>query len=254
MTRSKNQPPGSTAPVEPGQPQYADRAYRSRAGIVGGVLLLALAGWIGGDAVARGTGRTPWLALAALLLAVPLIVAFTLRPAVFANDDEIRVRNPFRTITLLWGGVDALRARYSTELLAGDRKFQLWAIPVSIRGRKRAARQTVRAQDPNRRDPFGLGNVPRRPPAGIAEDGTIRSWGDQALAELRELNERHDTEEASKAARARRKAEQEGGPEAVAALDAQVTERPEPSVRWAYEVIGPAVAGLVVLVILLATG
>jgi|GEM_PF-1904303 hypothetical protein len=256
MTSSKNQPPGSARAAAPGQPQYADRVYRSKPGMVGGVLLLALGGWLGGDAVANGTGRTPWLALAALLLAVPLVIAFTLRPAVYANSEQIRIRNPFRTITILWGAVDTLRAKYSTELLAGGRTFQLWAVPVSIRGRKAAARQTFRAQNPNRRDPFGLGSIPRRPPAGIAEDGTIRSWGDQVLAELRGLNEQHDAEEAEKAARARRKAEREGGAEAVAALDAQTAaaERPEPVIRWAYEVIGPALAGLIVLVILFAIG
>ncbi|BBA99711.1 putative integral membrane protein [Actinacidiphila reveromycinica] len=227
MTSSRNDRPG-TAPAGNGQPKYADRAYRSIAGVVGGVLLLVLAGWLGGDAVARGTGHTPWLALAAMLCAVPLIIAFTLRPVVYANDDRIRVRNPFRTITVPWSGVESIRAAYSTEMLAGGRKFQLWAIPVSVRARKSAARQTERAQSGGgRRDPFAA--VPRRRPGQADADGTVRAPSDRAVNELRELADRHR-------------------------LEAEAADRPNPVIRWCYEVIAPSAAGAVVLIVLAATG
>ncbi|HEY5835132.1 PH domain-containing protein [Streptomyces sp.] len=215
-------------------PQFADRVYRSVAGFSGGVLLLALAGWLGGDAIVRGSGRTPWLAMAALLLAVPLIVAFTIRPAVFASTERIRIRNPFRTITLPWAGVDSLRAAYSTELIAGGRTYQVWAVPVSLRARKRAARQDARAkavgEGGGRADPFGVpaGPIRRRTPVPGA-DGTIRSASDQALAELRELSERHPVADDESA-------------------------RPAATIRWAYEVIAPAAAGAIVLAVLAGTG
>jgi hypothetical protein len=227
MTSPKNDRPKTSATAGAGQPEFADRAYRSMAGICGGVLLLVLAAWLGGDAIVRGSGHTPWLALAGLLLVVPLIIGFTIRPAVFANADRIRVRNPFRTITLPWAGVDAVRSSYSTELLAGERKFQLWAIPVSLRARKRAARQTARAKAGNeRRDPFTP--VPRRRPANVDADGSVRSWADQALVELRDLSDQQPV------------ADEDG--------------RPEPVVRWAYEVMAPAAAGAVVLAILIGIG
>lgn len=207
------------------QPKYADRVYRSMAGVSGGILLLVLALWLGGDAIFRGHGRTPWLSLAGLLLAVPVIVAFTVRPAVYANADRIRIRNPLRTITLPWSGVDRMRAAYSSELFSGDRKFQLWAIPVSLRARKRASRQASRAAAAGD-DPFGS----RRPrpglrPGGQSHDPT-RAWSDQALDELRELSDEHPV--------------------------AEDGSRPEPEIRWCYELIAPAVAGAVVLVVLLA--
>ncbi|MCQ8769378.1 PH domain-containing protein [Streptomyces telluris] len=147
--------------------EYADRRYRSPAGIAGGVLMLALAGWLGGDAAVRGEGSTPWLALAGLLCVVPLIIAFTLRPAVFAGASRLLVRNPFRTITLPWGAVDAVRAGYSSEVLAGGSTYQLWAVPVSLRKRKRAAR------------------------GGAAEAAPA----DQTVAELQELAERNASRE-----------------------------------------------------------
>ncbi|MGV9879509.1 PH domain-containing protein [Streptomyces sp. NPDC003006] len=200
------------------EPAYKDRAFRSPAGIAGGVLLLALGAWLGIDAVVRGEGRTPWLALAGLLLAVPLVIAYTVRPAAFANDDRLRVRNPFRTITLPWGSIATLRSGYSNEALTkAGAKYQLWAIPVSLRGRKKAARTQSRAAasgDPTGGRPF---LDPNSPPS--------RSSGDQAMDELRELAEQQADVESAQG---------------------------EPEVRWAYEILAPAAAGAVLLVVLLA--
>ncbi len=160
-------PDDSSAPQTP----YADRCYRSPAGIASGVLLLLLAAWLGGDAVFRGSGRTPWVTLAGLLCVVPLIVAFTLRPAVWAGEKRLLVRNPFRTITVPWGCVEDVRAGYSSELFAGGAKYQLWSIPVSLRKRKAAARR-------------GSGT-------GSGDASPAPAPADQAIEEIRELAARH---------------------------------------------------------------
>ncbi|MER7997826.1 PH domain-containing protein [Streptomyces sp. NPDC095613] len=198
-------------------PAYADRVYRSAGGIAGGAMMLLIILWLGGDALVRGTGRTPWLALAGMLFAVPLIAAYTVRPAVFANRDRLRVRNPLRTITLPWGVVTDVRARFSCEVFTESGKYQMWAVPVSLRQRKRADR---RQGAPTRSDPFAAPGTetPRTPTPALA---------DQAVADLRDLSERAESR-----------------PEAQG----------EPVVRWAYEVIAPALAGLVLLVVLLLTG
>ncbi|MFJ4869094.1 PH domain-containing protein [Streptomyces sp. NPDC088757] len=200
---------------------YADRVFRSPLGIASGVFLLALAAVFAGDAMVRGEGRTPWLALAGLVLAVPLIVAFTIRPAVYANDRRLRVRNPFRSITLPWASVADVRAGYSSEVFTQEgAKYQLWAVPVSLRQRKRAARRAVRASQD---DPHGRTSVT----ADVRQSASRTAPTDQTVADLRELAERHT-----------------GSPEAQG----------EPRVRWAYEIIAPAVAGLLLLVVLGATG
>ncbi|WP_405880100.1 PH domain-containing protein [Streptomyces sp. NBC_01384] len=213
MTTPDDQPPVPDA----SRPESKDRIYRSHAGIASGVLLLALAGWLGIDALVSGHGRTPWLALAALILLIPLVVAFTLRPAVYANEDRLRIRNPFRVIVLPWSKVASLRSGFSNEVVdTSGTKFQLWAIPVSLRARKSAARRQARsaAADSSGR-------------TSSVMTGSTRSPSDQIMDDLRELAE------------ARAAAEGAQG---------------EVSVRWAYEVLGPALAGAAVLAILLAVG
>ncbi|GHD58445.1 PH domain-containing protein [Streptomyces goshikiensis] len=202
------------------EPVYDDRVYRSPMAVITGVLLLALAVWLCGDAVVRGSGSTRWTALAVALCAVPLIVAFTLRAAVFANDDRLRIRNPFRTIVLPWASVDAVRAGYSAEVLAEGRKFQLWSVPVSLRERKKANRQ----QFSRRGGLTGKGLQVQKPEGAAA--GPQRAGADKVVDELRELAERG--------------ADRAGAQGGV-------------TVRWAYEIIAPAAIGAVAVVVLLAT-
>ena len=216
-------------------PLVKDRIYRSPQALIGGVLLLVIVGWLGIDALFRGRGHTPWLALAALILIVPLVVAFTLRPAVFAGEDRLRVRNPFRVITLPWGEITSLRSGYSNEVIVkSGAKYQLWAIPVSLRSRKKAARRQARAETDARCGRtgsgaggglggfggFGGGLRGTEEPAG-----PVRAETDKVMDDLRTTLETRGEAESAQG---------------------------EIVVRWAYEVIAPAVAGAVLLVILLA--
>ncbi|MET7690241.1 PH domain-containing protein [Streptomyces sp. NPDC005483] len=218
-------------------PESRDHIYRSPMALIGGSLLLVIVGWLGIDAVVSGAGRTPWLALAALILAAPLVIAFTLRPAVFANNDRLRIRNPFRVIVVPWGEVEMLRSGYSNELFVkSGSKYQLWAIPVSLRGRKKAARQSARqaaAASGGRGSGRGLGlfgggmRADGFGGSAPVPEGPTRAETDKIIDDLREMLE------------ARGKAK---------------TSQGEVSVRWAYEIVGPAVAGAVLLAILVAVG
>ncbi|QNP64936.1 PH domain-containing protein [Streptomyces genisteinicus] len=208
-----------TSSEPPAEPTYADRVFRSPAAMAGGGLLIAIIAWIVVDALIRGEGRTPWLALAAALFAVPLIVAFTFRPAVYVNDERLRIRNPFRTVTVPWGAVADVRAGYSSELLTrSGAKYQLWAIPVSLRQRKRAARrQMQRATD----DPHGRTSVS----ADVSDDEARMAPADRTIAELRATAER---------------------------LGAKPGPQGEESSRWAVELLAPLATGAVLLLVLVA--
>ncbi|MET9686264.1 PH domain-containing protein [Streptomyces coeruleorubidus] len=237
--------PQSPAP-QPPEPESKDRVYRSVPAIAGGVLLLAIAAWLGIDALTSGGGRTPWMALAVLVLVVPLVVAFTLRPAVYAGEDRLRIRNPFRVIVLPWGRIASLKSAYSNEVLTeSGAKYQLWAVPVSLRARKKAARREMRAtaqarremgrdmgRDAGRGSALGMraglgGGLGGGLGAGPVSDGPVRAETDRIMDELRGLHE------------ARHRA---------------ATAQGEVTVRWAYEVVGPAVAGALLVLILLVVG
>ncbi|WP_330298222.1 PH domain-containing protein [Streptomyces sp. NBC_00503] len=208
------------------EPVYDDRVYRSPMATVTGVAMLALLAWLCGDTVVRGSGNAPWIAVAVALCLAPLIVAFTIRPAVFANADRMRVRNPFRTIELPWGAVDTVRARFSAEVVAEGSRYQLWSIPVSLRERKRVNR--IQNGRPSRLGGL-MGRSMTAPGDGAKPpvDAAPRASADQNVDELRELHERG----ASRAG-------------------AQGTVK----VAWSYEILVPAVIGLLLLIVLLATG
>nr|WP_241266330.1 PH domain-containing protein [Streptomyces boncukensis] len=195
--------------------------------MAGGVALLALAVWLVSDAAINGHGDQRALALSGLLCGAPLVVAFTLRPAVYAGEQRLRIRNPFRTVTAPWGSVESVRAGYSCEVVADGAKYQMWAIPVSLRDRKKAHRHNERIASGQGAAPrgglFGGRGVPDVDP-GEAEEK--RAHSDQAVDELRELLERHGESEPAQG---------------------------RVSVRWAYEVLAPAAAGAIALIVLYAT-
>jgi hypothetical protein len=213
-------------------PTYQDKVYRSGGGVVGGVLLLVLLFWLCIDAMIRGAGTAPGLAAAVLVLGVPLITAFTLWPQVRAGADRLLVRNPFRTIETRWDGVESLTAALSVELRAGGRKFVIWALPVSLRQRKRATRRAMIDTG----DRGTISNPSRQPRPGFfgtsatPSQGPTAAYADKAVQELNERVEAYR--------------------EALPA-DAGV---PQTRVTWTWWIIGPIAAGALATIILLAVG
>ncbi|MFJ1655185.1 PH domain-containing protein [Streptomyces sp. NPDC088337] len=222
--------PDPRSPRRAAQPVSTDRVLRSLVDIATGAVLLVVVLCLGIAAVVTTDGGMPWKALAAMLLVTPLLFALTLRPAVFANDHRLRIRNPFRTITLPWGAVSGLRSGHSNE--AFDQigtKYQLWAIPLSTRRLKRAGRAQIRMSHA------------LQSPGGPGLDRRLYDLGrpDRPSTELERLQPQPDRTMDSL------RALQEAG-----AMTKEGQGQPE--VRWAYEILAPAAAGLVLLVVLLA--
>jgi len=150
--------------------------YRSRPAMAVGVLLIAVGVWMVIDTLVRGEGTTKWLALAVVVFFAFLVVALTFRAAVEVGPTRLRIRNPFRTIVVPWGALEQVRAEYSVEVRADGKSFHIWAIPVSLRERKRALRQQSRSAAEN---PFGLGS----------RDAPGLSRADQLVDDLRGMGE-----------------------------------------------------------------
>ncbi|MET8573910.1 PH domain-containing protein [Streptomyces sp. NPDC005012] len=207
-----------------------DTVYRSPTALVGGSLTLFIVGGLAVDALLNGSGRAVLTAVGVLLLVVPLVVAFSFRPAVYANDERLRVRNPFRVITLPWGQVAGLRSGLSHEVVAEDgRRYELWALPVSLRDRRKSLRATAASE----RDADARGPMPKwtgaAAPGGNAGGAVVstRRGTDRIVEELRERRDRQAE---------------------VSTAQGEVT------VRRAYEVFVPAVAGAVLLLVLQLLG
>jgi hypothetical protein len=195
--------------------------------LVGGVLTLLVVGGLAVDAFLHGSARAVWTAVGVLLLVVPVVVAFTFRPAVLANEERLRVRNPLRMVTLPWGQIAGFRSGLSHEVLTEDgRKFELWALPVSLRDRRKSLRRSSAAERGRPAAPAGLGSPGAAGPGGVVDEPPRRGT-DQIVGELRERWERQAK---------------------VSTAQGEVT------VRWAYELIAPVVAGVVVLVVLQLVG
>jgi hypothetical protein len=223
MTESDGTPdPGSAAP----EPKYADRVYRSVPGVISGVLLLAVAAWLIIDAIVSGTGRTPWIALAAAPVFVFPVIGYTLRPLVSFNEDRLLVRNPMRTVEAPWASVEGLKSGYSVELFAGGRRYQVWAVPVSLRQRKQAntrAAKIARGGTEASRTP---GVLPTTRTLRAGDSDPTRAWSDQVVDALQEAAERNA-----------------GRPGAAGTV----------SVTSCWWVIAPTLVGLVALITLIAT-
>ncbi|MFJ9694692.1 PH domain-containing protein [Kitasatospora sp. NPDC101183] len=224
MTESHGTP-HQGGPAPDGEPGYADRVYRSVPGVITGVMMLALAAWLIGDAVLSGTGKTPWVSLAAVPVFGAPVVAYTLRPVVRAKADRLVVVNPWRTITAPWASVDALRAGYSVELLAGGGKYQVWAVPVSLRQRKRAGRQRAENQGEEHASRVGMIFGRQANPVVAGAPDPTKAWSDQVTGVLQEMAERSA-----------------GNPEASGPVE----------VRWCWWLIAPTLVGLAALITVIA--
>ncbi|MEV4559385.1 PH domain-containing protein [Kitasatospora sp. NPDC049285] len=214
--RTPDQGPAADDPV------YADRVYRSVPGIISGVMLLAVAAWLIGDAVVSGSGPTPWVALAAAPVFGFPVAAYTLRPVVRANDRRLLVRNPLRTVIAPWGAVEGLRAGYSVELFAAGKKYQIWAVPVSLRQRKKATARAARAAAAGDPKPSRFSitpSTPRTPRPG--ELDPTRAWSDAVVESLQQMAERNANAKGAQG---------------------------EVEVHWCWWIIAPTLVGLVALV------
>lgn len=117
--------------------------YRGPAALIGGALVVLFCGFGAIDLLIE-SGTQDLVAAAVLALVAVLAGLYGVYPAAFAWNDRLVVRNPFRTIELPWEAVTDLSARLSFMAHTESRRFTVWAIPVSLRERRRSERHRLR--------------------------------------------------------------------------------------------------------------
>ena len=118
-------------------------SYRGPGAVLGGgiVFLFCLGGGLD-LLIEEGTVDMPGASV--MLLVAALSFAYGVYPAAFSGPDALVVRNPLRTVTIPWGIVTKLGAQLSFIAFTTTQRYTVWAIPVSIRDRRKAERIKMR--------------------------------------------------------------------------------------------------------------
>jgi hypothetical protein len=236
-------------------------AYRGAAALIGGVLVVLFCG-IGAIDLIVEAGTKDLTGASILLLVAVLAALYGVYPAAFSWSDRLVVRNPFRTVELPWTAVTDLSARLSFIAHTESRRFTVWAIPVSLRERRRADRNRLRdlAQQ-QRAVKRGMSAELMQPSRGRRPHDAITrlSFADQAISEMNAKRENHTVQArlrakaaAESAAAAQSAAAGNGAEAAVTDLAAVTAPADEATVRWAWHSIAVLGASVVLLIVALS--
>jgi len=178
--------------------------------------------------------KHPVAAMVGVLMMVCGVVG-GIYPAAFSHPEHLSIRNPFRRIDIAWPRIDAITARLSMEIEtvaeAGTaRKFTIWAIPVSLRDRRKNDRTIAKRTRSTKADAVnqaaGIGGAGYGRPKSAGQDPLEHmAFADQAVAEMRD-RQRACTTSVDKAA--------------------------ETSVRWTWYTVGPFAVSVALLLAAIA--
>ncbi|MDQ0688648.1 hypothetical protein QFZ56_007611 [Streptomyces achromogenes] len=187
--------PEAHLPPTTARPATTDRIFRSPVGIATGAVLLVVFLWLGISTVVSAERRHALESAGRDAAGHSPVDRLHHAAGSLRRRPPVALRNPFRTITLPWGTVSGLRAGHSNEVFGQTgAKYQLWAVPVSVRGVRQAGYEQLRmvesslvagGQPLNRRGLFDAG----RPDAPSAETERLRPRSGRTTDSLRALQE-----------------------------------------------------------------
>jgi hypothetical protein len=174
--------------------------YRGAAALIGCALAALFCG-IGAADLIIESGTRNLTGASILLLVAVLAGLYGVYPAAFSWSDRLVVRNPFRTIELPWPAVTDLSARLSFIAHAEGGRFTVWAIPVSLRERRKADRHRVRDLNQTQRAvKRGMSPDLFQPSRGQRADPIEHlSFADQAITEMNAKREAYEVQARLKA-------------------------------------------------------
>lgn len=179
----------TTPPGPLSGPAEKPTVYRGVGALLGGglVMLFCLGGSID-LMVEEGTADLPGASI--MFLVASLAFAYGVFPAAYSGTDALVVRNPLRTITLSWGTVARLTAQLSFIAYTAQQRYTVWAVPVSLRDRRKVERNRVKelareqraARGQRGRFDTSFSAAQTRSHPGAAIDRL--SYADQAISEM----------------------------------------------------------------------
>ena len=230
-----------TTPIGASQPTEKPTVYRGPGAVIGGaiVLLFCLGGAV--DLLVE-EGTVDLVGVSVLLLVAAFGFAYGVYPAAFSGTESLVVRNPLRTITLPWGTVTKLTAQLSFIAYTATQKFTVWAVPVSLRDRRKVERARLKDRAKQHREEqrgqsrFGVGAGLGGGPRGSRYDAEAErlSYADQATVEMNARRE----------AWQQRAGWTDGEPPAEPAADGE-----QPTFAWNITTIAPIVATVVFVIV-----
>jgi hypothetical protein len=228
-------------------PTEKPTVYRGPAALIGGALVVLFCGFGSVDLMIE-SGAEDLIGAAILALIAVLAWLFGVYPAAFSWTDRLVVRNPFRTIALPWETVTELSARLSFIARTETKRYTVWAIPVSLRDRRRSERmrfkEVAQAQRAAKR---GVSPELIQPGRGQRPHDPIErfSFADQAIAEM---NARREAQVVK--ARLSAKYANAGGSESTPA--AETAPVLSGTVRWSWLSVGLFAGSVVFLIVALS--
>ena len=172
-----------TAPPTSGSTEKPT-VYRGPGALIGGAIVVLFC--VGGALdliIEEGTADLPGASV--MLLVAALAFAYGVYPAAFSGSDTLVVRNPLRTITLPWAIVTKLTAQLSFIAFSTTQRYTVWAVPVSLRDRRKAERSRLRElarQSRGGQQSQQLFGGSR--PSATGHDIDRLSYADQAVTEM----------------------------------------------------------------------
>lgn len=141
--------PEAQLPPTTARPATTDRIFRSPVGIATGAVLLVVFLWLGISTVVSAERRHALESAGRDAAGHSPVDRLHHAAGSLRRRPPVALRNPFRTITLPWGTVSGLRAGHSNEVFGQTgAKYQLWAVPVSVRGVRQAGYEQMRWWSP----------------------------------------------------------------------------------------------------------
>jgi hypothetical protein len=161
--------------------------YRGPGAVIGGAIVFLFCFGGGLDLLAE-EGTVDLVGVSVLFLVAVLGFAYGVYPAAFSGPDALVVRNPLRTIRLPWGIVTKVSAQLSFIAFTTGQRYTVWAVPVSIRDRRKAERARLRdlsrqARGDRQRSGGGFSFGAPRASSSSREIDRL-SYADQALSEM----------------------------------------------------------------------